>query len=109
MIIKIEETNGYGFEESILKDIGTFKNLQSWLLAIKNEEVAFYPLDCAVRIDSKWLYVVHAGQLSKNIDDIINKVKKLPKEYSNFPNDYTAIKADLFERELFFNTNPFIK
>lgn len=46
MIIKIEETDGYSFADSVLQDIGKFKTLQSWLLAIKNEEVAFYPLDC---------------------------------------------------------------
>lgn len=102
MVIKIGETNCFGFEESILKDIGTFKDLQSWLLAIKNEEVTFYPLDCAIKINNKWLPIVQAGELSKNIDTIINKVKKLPEKYRDFPNDYTEIIVDAFERELSF-------
>lgn len=105
MVIEIDETNGFCFKDSALKDIGAFKNLPSWLLAIKNNKVAFAPLDCGVKINNKWLMVVEGGQLSDKIDTIINRVKKIPAKFRNFPNDYTEIKVDTFERELFFNTN----
>lgn len=108
MNIKISETNHLYFDDSVLKDIGKFEDLQSWLLAIKNGEVAFYPMDCAVRINHKWLYVVKDGLLTKDIDTVINKVKRIPAVFRNFPNDYMEIEADSFEKELFFNTNYYV-
>lgn len=108
MNIKISETNHLYFDDSVLKDIGKFEDLQSWLLAIKNDEVTFYPMDCAVRINHKWLYVVKDGLLTKDIDTVINKVKRIPAVFRNFPNDYMEIEADSFEKELFFNTNYYV-
>lgn len=105
MTIEINETNSFDFESSVLKDIGTFKDLPSWLLAIKNNKVAFAPMDCGIKINNKWLMVIQGGQLSDKIDTIINRVKKIPAKFRNFPNDYTEITVDTFERELFFNTN----
>jgi hypothetical protein len=95
---------------SVLNDLELFTDqsdwsLVDWLLAIKNKAVAFDPKYCAVRIDHEWLNVVNGGVLSPDIDTVIDKVKSLPTEYRNFPNDYTEIKADVFERELFFNTH----
>lgn len=108
MHIKISETNHLYFDDSVLQDIGKYKDLQSWLLAIKNDEVTFYPMDCAVRINHKWLYVVQGGRLTEDIDTVINKVKKIPAVFRNFPNDYMEIEADSFEKELFFNTNYYV-
>lgn len=108
MNIKISETNHLYFDDSVLKDIGKFEDLQSWLLAIKNDEVTFSPMDCAVRINHKWLYVVKDGLLTKDIDTVINKVKRIPAVFRNFPNDYMEIEADSFEKELFFNTNYYV-
>ena len=99
MNIKISETNHLYFDDSVLKDIGKFEDLQSWLLAIKNDEVTFYPMDCTVRINHKWLYVVKDGLLAKDIDTVINKVKRIPAVFRNFPNDYMEIEADSFEKE----------
>lgn len=105
MNIKINETNHLRFEDSVLKDIGRFKNLQSWLLAIKNNEVAFHPLDCTVKVNNTCWRVVHGGQLAKDINRVINEVKKIPAVFRDFPNDYVNIKVDSFERELFFDIN----
>ena len=105
MTIEINETNSFDFESSVLKDIGTFKDLPSWLLAIKNKEITFVPIDCGVKINNEWLMIIRGGRLSNKIDTIINRVKKIPAKFRNFPNDYTEIKVDTFEKELFFNTN----
>lgn len=105
MVINIDETNCTYFENSILQDIATYKNLPNWLTAIKNEEVNFYPADCSIKINNEWFQIVCACELSADIDKVINKVKKLPTEYRDFPNDNTEIHADSFEHELSFNTN----
>ena len=42
MVINIDETNCTYFENSILQDIATYKNLPNWLTAIKNEKVNFF-------------------------------------------------------------------
>lgn len=102
MKIRIDETNHIGFDDSVLKDIGRFKDLPSWLSAIKDNTTTFHPLDCAVLYGQKVLWVVRAGQVTEDIDTVIKKVRKLPADYRNFPNDYTEIQADSFERELFF-------
>ena len=104
MNIRINETNHVGFTDSVLMDIGRFQDLPSWLVAIKNNTVAFRPLDCAV-IDQRILWIVKAGQLAEDIDAIIEKVRRLPAHYRNFPNDHTEITVNSFERELYFNTN----
>lgn len=106
MIIKISSTDTR--EDSVLKDLGKFEDLQSWLLAIKNNEVTFYPMYCLVKINNEWLTVVRNGLLSKDIDTVINKVKRIPNVFSKLPNDYIEIKADLFESELYFNTNYYV-
>jgi hypothetical protein len=104
MKIRIDETNATDFDSSVLKDIGRFADLPSWLLAIKNNETTFHPLNCAVIHGQKVFWVVRAGQVTEDIDEVIRKVKSLPAKYRNFPNDNTEIQVDSFERELFFNT-----
>lgn len=104
MKIRIDETNHIDFDRSVLKDIGRFKDLPSWLSAIKDNATTFHPLDCAVIHGQKVLWVVRAGQVTEDIDEVIKKAKSLPAEYCDFPNDYTEIQVDSSERELFFNT-----
>lgn len=41
----------------------------------------------------------------EDIDIIIDKVKSMPTDYSNFPNDYMEIEVDSFEKTLYFYTN----
>ncbi|MFN2926463.1 hypothetical protein ACKX2L_06010 [Lachnospiraceae bacterium YH-ros2228] len=103
MKIRIDETNHIDFDRSVLKDIGRFADLPSWLLAIKDNTTTFHPLDCAVINGQKVLWVVRAGQVTENIDEVIQTVKSLPADHRNFPNTYTEILADSFERALFFN------
>lgn len=71
MVINIDETNCTYFENSILQDIATYKNLPNWLTAIKNEEVNFYPADCSIKINNKLSPIVCACKLSADIDKII--------------------------------------
>lgn len=105
MIIKIHETECVGFEDSILPDIGRFKDLPSWLTALKNQDVAYYPLDCGVKVGDNVYYVIRCGQVTEDMNAAIKKVKKLPARFRNLPNDFLVIIADFFERELSFNTN----
>lgn len=105
MNIRIGETNHVDFDASVLKDIGKFHDLPSWLLAIKNKKVAFIPQFCAIRIDNEWFPVVEKGQVAEDIDTTIEKVKCLPANYRKFPNDYIEIVADSFKGQLSFNTN----
>lgn len=105
MNIRINETNHVGFTDSVLMDIGRFQDLPSWLVAIKNNTVAFRPLDCAVIDNQRFLWVVKAGQLAEDIDATIEKVRRLPAHYRNFPNDHTEITVNSFEKGLYFNTN----
>lgn len=105
MKIEIKDTNHLLFEDSVLKDIGKFENLQSWVEAIKNNEVAFYPQECVVHLNGEWLFVTADGLLEEDIDTIIDKVKSMPTDYSNFPNDYIEINVDSFEKTLYFYTN----
>ena len=53
MVINIDETNCTYFENSILQDIATYKNLPNWLTAIKNEKVNFFPADCSIKINNE--------------------------------------------------------
>lgn len=105
MNIRIGETNHVSFDDSVLKDIGRFQDLPSWLLAIKNKKAAFIPQFCAIRIDNEWLPVVEKGQVAEDIDTTIEKVKRLPVHYRKLPNDYTEIKVDSFKGQLSLNTN----
>jgi hypothetical protein len=104
MKIRIDETNHIDFDRSVLKDIGRFKDLPSWLSAIKDNTTTFHPLDCAVIHGQQVLWVVRAGQVTENVNSVIHKVNILPAEYRDFPNDNTEIQVDSSERELFFNT-----
>ena len=94
MNIRINETNHVGFDDSVLMDIGRFQDLPSWLVAIKNNTVAFRPLDCAVIDNQRILWVVKAGQLAEDIDATIEKVRRLPAHYCNFPNDHTEYSKE---------------
>ena len=104
MIIKILKTNCYR-DESVLQDLGNFKNLESWLTAIKTGDVVFRPMNCTVRIKNERFWIVQSGQLAFNIDSTINKIKRLPARYKNLPNDDMMIVVDSFEHELDFFLN----
>lgn len=105
MMIKIHETECVGFEDSILPDIGRFKDLPSWLIALQNQDVAYYPLDCGVKVGEKIYYVIQCGHVTGDMATAIKDVKKLPASFRNLPNDSLVIIADPFERQLSFNTN----
>lgn len=104
MKIRIDEGNHnhIDFDASVLKDIGRFADLPSWLSAIKDNTTTFHPLDCAVIHGQKVLWVVRAGKV-KDIGEVIQKVKNLPADHYNFPNTYTEILVDSSDRALFFN------
>lgn len=76
MIIKINETNGCGFDESILADIAKYKNLQNWLKAVAEMECGFRPLDCFITINDKTYTLIEAGIVSGEIKKVLNKVSQ---------------------------------
>ncbi|MFN2938519.1 hypothetical protein ACKX2D_05650 [Lachnospiraceae bacterium YH-ros2226] len=83
MYIRIDETYApIGFNGSmIVKDIERFQDLPSWLLALKKGEIAFHSpdsLNCAIIMGRQWLWVIRAGQVTKDIGKTIKKVKRLP-------------------------------
>lgn len=103
MEIRITECTGTFHQWSILKDLGTYKKIEQWLEAIINNETAFKPLECAVKYNDNWEHLILCGDLIPEAKKTINKIKKLPSLARQLPNDTILIKADHFERELYFN------
>lgn len=109
MQITISETNASYWEDTIMPDLGEFKDIVKWIAAIKNGDDYFHPSECYVIYNGECHYIIEAGHVNPNISKIIKEIRTFPEELRMIPNDTMMIQSDSFERELFFNldrSNP---
>lgn len=103
MVVKLYETNGSTFEDSVFADIAKYKKLDAWLMAVIKSETGSYPLDCSVNVNGKIYTLIHSGIINEDAEKSIKRIRRgIPARVNNFPNDYVEVTADWFERELYF-------
>lgn len=99
MLVSFDECRGGNL--GLFRDIADNRNVVQWLENIINHNVEFKPEICCVAWGQEKFCVVSCYEATENATEVINRIKRLPAERRNMPNDAIEIYADNFERELF--------
>lgn len=107
MEINITETNYIDVKHTAFADICRFDDIADWIEAIIQGKVAFFPHDCTIQIfkSGKVHRITEAAIVHPEAQKVVDKIRKIPKNYRHIPNDTTQIKGNTFERELYFKLN----
>lgn len=97
---------------SLLRDLAAHDSMLDFVKDIINDENEFKALDVRIKFGGQSYTLRSSGELADNAQQILAKLRQQPKEIKTIPNDWMAIVADSFERELYIDldrdTAPFI-
>ena len=101
MTVEIRNTNDCSHRSSVLVDLGKYLDVNEWMIDVVSRKSAFKPDLCGVKFGNEWHYLLSAGHVAPDADDIICKIRRLPISIRKIPNNNMKVTVDVYDSTLY--------